>query len=487
MRTTGSSYLRSISTPFSTHVLITLRACASDDWVYMAHAVKGALGEDGYPGFLAWSQKSDKHHNEETVRALWDSVEPDRIGAGTLHHLAVEAGWRPASSYPNDDDDNDDIARDVRVDDGAWDEATMPRRPWVAPGFTMRGAVTVVAGPPSVMKSVLMLAWGCATALEKPHGRFEPAETETVVIYNVEDCADEQRRRLSAVLRQFEATPADISGSLVRVGPTGIGTLFRRNEKGAFVPMPAMQRLRQIVAERKPAMLICDPLVELHDAEENENTALREIIAEFRALAVRFNIAVVLVHHTRKGSATPGDPEAARGASSIAGAGRVVLTMMTMLEEDAEALGIPKDRKSRSRFLRLDDAKQNYAAIGDARWYEAVVYTLDNDEAVAAPVPWEAPDMWATIPTSIARTIVDEIEGGIGGGQRYSAASSATDRAAWRVVQRHAPSPTRRRWGWRAATRVLSRDRARGARRCPSATRRPSPAGSSPARRRGER
>jgi hypothetical protein len=44
-----------------------------------------------------------------------------------------------------------------------------------------------------------------------------------------------------------------------------------------------------------------------------------------------------------------------------------------MSEEDADALGITKDRRTRSAYVRLDDAKQNYAAIGEARWHRQLV------------------------------------------------------------------------------------------------------------------
>ena len=98
----------------------------------------------------------------------------------------------------------------IWVDDGDWDEALLPVRPWAVPGYALRGAVTLVVGPPSAKKSTLMLTWGCAFALGRPHGYFGPTESGTVVIYNCEDNRDEQRRRLSAVLRQFEAEPADI-------------------------------------------------------------------------------------------------------------------------------------------------------------------------------------------------------------------------------------------------------------------------------------
>jgi AAA domain len=327
----------------------------------------------------------------------------------------------------------------IWVDDKGWTEADLPSRPWVARGYALRGAVTVVAGPPSTLKSSLMLAWAAAIALGRPHGDFQPTEMGTVVVYNVEDDQTEQRRRLSAVLRQFDAVPADIAGKIVRVGPSGV----RDPNTGDIVSTAAMDRLREVIRERAPALLIADPLAELHTADENDNTALRSVIAEFRAIATEFNIAVILVHHTRKGSVTPGDPDSARGASSIIGAGRIVATLVGMSEDDADALGLPKERKFRSQYVRLDGAKSNYAALGDPGWYEKTVYTLDNGEIVPAAVPWTAPDMWRDVPIPVANRILDEIDAGLDGGkQRYSGQARATTRAAWHVVLRHVASFT---------------------------------------------
>jgi hypothetical protein len=262
-----------------------------------------------------------------------------------------------------------------------------------------------------------------------------------VIVYNCEDDRTEQHRRLSAALRQFNATPADIRGKVIRVGPSKIGTLYTADKKtGVISVTPAMAGLRNLIAERKPALLIADPLVELHDSDENDNTPMRAVIAEFRALAVEFDLAVVLLHHTRKGTVTPGDPDSGRGASSTVGAGRVVLTLVTMSENDAEALGFPEDRKTRSRYVRLDDARQSYAGLEDAQWYEKVLYTLGNNEVVPAAVPWQPPNVRALLTPIVARQILEDIDAGLDGGtRRYSDASAATDRAAWKVVIRHIP------------------------------------------------
>jgi hypothetical protein len=389
-------------------------------------AMKAALRAD--PRTAAWATEKGEAHHEREFRRIWE------------RSFEADAGPPPLSSEPPQK--SDEIPNPIWVDNGSWDEAALPRRPWVTPGFALRGSVTVLAGPPSTTKSVLTLAWACAVVLGKAHGRFIPEEPREVIVYNAEDNADEQRRRLSATLRQFKAAPDDIADRLTRVGPRGIGLLFTQNKGGVCVQTQAMQRLRVLIAERRPAMLICDPLVELHDSDENENTALRRIVAEFRALAQEFEIAVIVVHHTRKGAAIPGDPDAVRGASSIVGAARIVLTMTMMSEEDAVAFGLPKDRRNRGRYFRLDDGKQNYAALDDARWYEATVYFLDNDEAVAAAEPWDPPDPLAGVVVNTAIAAIDEIEAGFADGRRYSAAPSAKERAAWPVVQRYMPTLT---------------------------------------------
>jgi hypothetical protein len=276
-------------------------------------------------------------------------------------------------------------------DTGDWTEADISQRPWVAPGYLLRGTVTLLTGPPSVMKSSLVLAWACSLALRRDFSRFHPNIQAPIIVYNVEDDAVEQRRRLSATLRQFGAVPADIRDKVVRTGPSGIGTLLIRDDAGRIRFTPAMERLEGMIRVYKPAALVLDPLSELHGCEENDNTALRAIIARFRELAVEHDIAVVILHHTRKGGASPGDPDSARGASAIIGAVRIALTLSGMSEDDARTFGLPTDAKDRSSFVRLDDAKQNYHAIRDAEWFQKMPHRLDNGEIVPAAEPWSPP------------------------------------------------------------------------------------------------
>jgi len=65
-----------------------------DSWVRLGLALKGALGEEGWPLFDAWSATSKKYEAKTTAKA-WRSFKPERIGAGTVYRLALDVGWEP--------------------------------------------------------------------------------------------------------------------------------------------------------------------------------------------------------------------------------------------------------------------------------------------------------------------------------------------------------------------------------------------------------
>jgi hypothetical protein len=277
------------------------------------------------------------------------------------------------------------------VDTDDWNEADLPRRPWIVPGYALRGSVTVVSGAGGVAKSALTAAWCVAVATGQAIGSFAPLAPGKALLLNVEDDMVEQRLRLSAILRQAGRKPADIAGRLIRVGPNGIGTLLERDPvTKRMVMTAAMERIEELIEEHKPDLVVFDPLVELHDSEENDNGALRAVMARFRAVAKQHNAAIVIVHHVKKGLASiAGDADATRGASSIVGAARIVITLAAMSKDEASAFGF-SDRHAKGYF-RVDGAKANYSELTDTEWFERHPYLLDNGETVIAPVPWSPP------------------------------------------------------------------------------------------------
>jgi hypothetical protein len=321
------------------------------------------------------------------------------------------------------------------VHGGAWIEQDIPPRAWLARGYMLRGSVTVLAGVGSAGKSSLCVAYAVALALGARFGRFEPAgmpegasagaPRRKALLYNVEDDDDEQRRRLSAALRQFAAGPSNIAGQVLRCGPASIGTLLERDSfTGAVGFTEAWHALEALLRQEKPDLVVLDPLVELHTAEENDNTALRTVIAHLRGIAQRHACAVLLVHHTRKG-AEAGDMEGIRGAGSIVGAARIALTCAPMSRDEAEALGVPADL--RRRFFRVDNAKANYSPAGEAAWHELSEYELDNGDYVAAAVPWSPREGVSTGPAGVAPEALALLEAGAARGAEHGPFSPRLD------------------------------------------------------------
>jgi hypothetical protein len=69
-----------------------------DSWMRIGMALKGALGEEGATLFADWSAQAGKNDPAYTAKS-WASFRPDRIGAGTVYHLAMERGWRPEPGF----------------------------------------------------------------------------------------------------------------------------------------------------------------------------------------------------------------------------------------------------------------------------------------------------------------------------------------------------------------------------------------------------
>ena len=66
-------------------------------------ALKGVLGKGGGDLFAAWSAQSGKDDPAFTAKT-WAGLKADRIGAGTIYHLAMERGWKPDAGLVLDGD-----------------------------------------------------------------------------------------------------------------------------------------------------------------------------------------------------------------------------------------------------------------------------------------------------------------------------------------------------------------------------------------------
>jgi hypothetical protein len=77
------------------------------------------------------------------------------------------------------------------------------------------------------------------------------------------------------------------------------------------------QKLRETVDQLRPRLLVLDPFVRLHRIDENAAAEVAPLLAYLRELQRRFETAVLLVHHARKGAAHARAGQALRGSSEL--------------------------------------------------------------------------------------------------------------------------------------------------------------------------
>jgi hypothetical protein len=112
------------------------------------------------------------------------------------------------------------------------------------------------------------------------------------------------------------------------------------------------------------------------------------------------NIAIELVHHTKKLGGTEANVESGRGAGSVAAALRSVETVNKMLAEEGKKIGI-EGFEARHYFSVFDD-KPNMTISPEAKtWYRLVPISLgngpDGGDSIGVATSWKWPDPLAGI------------------------------------------------------------------------------------------
>jgi hypothetical protein len=235
----------------------------------------------------------------------------------------------------------------------------------------------------------------------------------------------------------FLAAPGAAGGKLMVVDAKG------HLQRGALA-----DKLEAAIAAHKIDIVSIDPFVKAHSVDENSNSAIDDVAQLLSDLAAKYNIAVNIPHHTRKGSGEPGDAERGRGACAAKDAGRLIYTLTAMSVGEAQAFGIAEE--VRRLYVRVDSAKVNIAPpMAKAKWFKLVGVQLCNanelyksGDTVQTVEAWTPPELWADLTVDLLNVILSEIDKGLPDGNRFTDARNAKGRAAWRVVVKHAPQKT---------------------------------------------
>ena len=246
------------------------------------------------------------------------------------------------------------------------------------PDLLAKTYVTALIAPSGAGKTQFMLQMLLALSSGKP-GLIsnDPINPCSVWMWNQEDDVTELRRRMGAALRYFKIDWAELTQKLyINSGVNKTLLLVARDATGHLRETKRVAAIiRHMIANDIQALII-DPLIEFHEADENNNVEMRIVAATLRRIAVEAKAAVMFGHHTKKpdnarSDGFAGNADSGRGASSLQGVTRIMATLYAMSESDAKKLKIkPEDRW---RYVRLDGAKSNITASSSGvrpDWFE---------------------------------------------------------------------------------------------------------------------
>ena len=184
-----------------------------------------------------------------------------------------------------------------------------PRTPdqrWLIEDLWGDEAVGIIGGEPKTCKSFLALDIAVAVASGAPClRRFPVVRTGRVLLFAAEDALGVVRHRLDGITAAAGVELARLDLDVITAPTLRIDT------------DDDQRRLADTVAALRPTLLILDPFVRLHRVDENVCSEVAPLLAYLRDLQRRFALAVIVVHHARKGAGRTRAGQALRGSSEF--------------------------------------------------------------------------------------------------------------------------------------------------------------------------
>jgi hypothetical protein len=269
-----------------------------------------------------------------------------------------------------------------------WSTKPPPPRHWEYGRHYIRGSLACTIADGGVGKTSLDITEAIVMATGRDLLGVKPKRQFRVLYWNGEEPHEEIRRRVFAICQRYRIDPAELDGWLFT--SSGLGHRINASDDNGLVD------LKICIEDHQIEIVILDPFVACHRAPENDNTALDIVAKRLAALADSKKVSIEVAHHTRKpahGEADIYTVHDSRGAVALINAARTVRIINRMTQSEASIAGI----QNRRAYVRIDDGKANYAALGEAQWLQIGEETLDNFDGIYGPdsvgviTPWRFP------------------------------------------------------------------------------------------------
>ena len=281
-------------------------------------------------------------------------------------------------------------------------------RPWIIPGFLMRACATVLLGPPGAGKTSLEATLAYAFIYELPFLGQPILDAGNVCFVAAEESRNETDLKFAACKQLYPG--ATKKHKLFTRGIEEDLKLVKFKSNGDVIKTGAYKSLLKFIKDKDIKLLILDPLINFRSGsfDENNNEQMEQYVkGALIALAVEASIGLLLASHTNKmGMITykqdsdeidiSNAMNAARGASSLAGAARIMKAITPMTKDlwEKKYQSVAEPGKNWTDYVAMIDAKSNYSKKNaDIEWLSVVPFdieTADNKiEQVSLLVPSE--------------------------------------------------------------------------------------------------
>jgi hypothetical protein len=162
---------------------------------------------------------------------------------------------------------------------------------WLIDDLWLREGVGLLGAPPKHFKTWLAVEIALSVSTGSPAlGCYPVREPGPVLFFGAEDRLPLLRTRFEAVAQARGITLDQVPLYLLDVSALRLET---REHLG---------RLEATLEQYRPRLLVLDPLVRIATIDENSAAEVSAVLGALRQLQRRFQVAVLLVHHTRKAS-----------------------------------------------------------------------------------------------------------------------------------------------------------------------------------------
>jgi len=177
---------------------------------------------------------------------------------------------------------------------------------WLIEGLWSAEAVGILGGEPKCCKSFLALDMAVSVASGAPClRRFSTVRRGRVLFFAAEDSPPVVRQRLVGIAAAVGVLLESLDIHVI------VAPVLRLDVE------LDQRRLEETIQALRPVLLVLDPFVRLHRIDENVSAEVAPLLDFLRGLQRRHRVAIVLVHHAKKGASHLRAGQALRGSSEL--------------------------------------------------------------------------------------------------------------------------------------------------------------------------